>query len=40
MSGQSSLQAIAARFPLPWSDHVLLLSVQNPEARAFYEAEA
>ena len=39
-SGQSSLQAIAARFPLPWSDYVLLLAVQNPEARAFYEAEA
>ena len=40
VSGQSSLQAIASRFPLPWSDYVLLLSVQNPEARTFYEAEA
>lgn len=40
VSGQSSLQAIAACFPLPWSDYVLLLAVQNPEARAFYEAEA
>jgi predicted nuclease of restriction endonuclease-like (RecB) superfamily len=39
VSGQSSLQAIASRFPLPWSDYVLLLSVQNPEARTFYEAE-
>jgi predicted nuclease of restriction endonuclease-like (RecB) superfamily len=40
VSGQSSLQAIASRFPLPWSDYVLLLAVQNSEARAFYEAEA
>jgi predicted nuclease of restriction endonuclease-like (RecB) superfamily len=40
VSGQTSIQAIAALFPLPWSDYVLLLSVQNPEARAFYEAEA
>jgi hypothetical protein len=28
------------RFPLPWSHYVRLLSVENPEARAFYEAEA
>jgi predicted nuclease of restriction endonuclease-like (RecB) superfamily len=31
---------IAARFPLPWSCYVQLMSVENPEARAFYEAEA
>jgi predicted nuclease of restriction endonuclease-like (RecB) superfamily len=31
---------IAARFPLPWSHYVRLLSVKNPQARAFYEAEA
>lgn len=29
-----------ALFPLPWSHYVRLLSVKNPEARAFYEAEA
>jgi len=40
VSGHSALKTIAARFPLPWSDYVLLLSVQNPEARAFYEDEA
>jgi predicted nuclease of restriction endonuclease-like (RecB) superfamily len=28
------------RFPLPWSHYVRLLSVENPEARAFYEQEA
>lgn len=27
-------------FPLPWSHYVLLLSVENSEARVFYEAEA
>ena len=27
-------------FPLPWSHYVVLLSVESPEARAFYEAEA
>lgn len=30
----------APRFPLPWSHYVRLLAVENPEARAFYEAEA
>jgi predicted nuclease of restriction endonuclease-like (RecB) superfamily len=28
------------QFPLPWSAYVRLLSVKNPEARNFYEAEA
>jgi predicted nuclease of restriction endonuclease-like (RecB) superfamily len=32
--------ALAARFALPWSAYVRLLSVKNPEARAFYESEA
>jgi predicted nuclease of restriction endonuclease-like (RecB) superfamily len=32
--------ASAARFPLPWSAYVRLLSVKNPDARGFYEAEA
>jgi hypothetical protein len=28
------------RFPLSWSHYVRLLSVNKPEARAFYETEA
>ena len=28
------------RFQLPWSHYVRLLAVENPKARAFYEAEA
>lgn len=40
-SGQSlDLSALAQAFPLPWSAYVRLLSVKNPQARAFYEAEA
>ena len=43
-SGQSAdragIAAVAARFPLPWSHYVRLLSVRNPEARRFYETEA
>lgn len=27
-------------FPLPWSQYVRLMSVKNPAARAFYEAES
>jgi predicted nuclease of restriction endonuclease-like (RecB) superfamily len=30
----------AVRFPLPWSHYVRLLSVENVEARGFYETEA
>src|SRR5438046_5089748 len=30
----------ASRFPLPWSAYVRLLSLQNEQARKFYEAEA
>ncbi len=33
-------QNASARFSLPWSHYVLLLKVQKPEARQFYEAEA
>lgn len=40
LSGQFSLRDIANRFPLPWSHYVLLLSVKNPDGRAFYEKEA
>lgn len=28
------------RFPLPWSHYVLLMKVEKPEARSFYETEA
>jgi predicted nuclease of restriction endonuclease-like (RecB) superfamily len=37
---KSGLRRIAACFPLPWSHYVRLLSVEKPEAREFYEAEA
>ncbi len=42
VSGQSPalLAHIARWFPLPWSHYVLLLKVQKPAARQFYEAEA
>jgi predicted nuclease of restriction endonuclease-like (RecB) superfamily len=36
----SRLPELAARFPLPWSAYVRLLSVKNPNARSFYETEA
>jgi len=40
-SGQVlNLSAMAQAFPLPWSAYVRLLSVKNPQARAFYETEA
>lgn len=42
-SGQApsvDLATVARCFPLPWSAYVRLLSVKNPTARAFYEAEA
>ena len=31
---------VIPRFPLPWSHYVRLLSVKDPQARAFYETEA
>ncbi|MFZ5445783.1 MAG: PDDEXK nuclease domain-containing protein [Myxococcota bacterium] len=34
------LPRVAAAFPLPWSHYVRLLSVREPLARSFYEAEA
>jgi len=42
VSGKSSPPEISAlpRFPLPWSHYVRLLSVKDPQARTFYEAEA
>jgi predicted nuclease of restriction endonuclease-like (RecB) superfamily len=36
----TSTVALTARFTLPWSAYVRLLSVKNPDARQFYEAEA
>ena len=39
-SGKVDLSQIAARFPLPWSHYVLLLKVDNADARQFYETEA
>lgn len=40
-SGESpALPQLAQAFPLPWSAYVRLLSVKNPQARAFYETEA
>jgi predicted nuclease of restriction endonuclease-like (RecB) superfamily len=40
LSGKFTLSDLAQAFPLPWSHYVRLLSVDNPEARNFYEAEA
>ena len=40
LSAESLLDTIRARFPLPWSAYVRLLSVRNERARNFYEAEA
>lgn len=34
------LPTLAQAFALPWSAYVRLLSVKNPQARAFYETEA
>jgi predicted nuclease of restriction endonuclease-like (RecB) superfamily len=36
----AQLRILSARFPLPWSHYVRLLSVRNEFARAFYETEA
>jgi predicted nuclease of restriction endonuclease-like (RecB) superfamily len=36
----STISILSARFALPWSSYVRLLSVKHPEARAFYESEA
>ena len=40
VSAASRLSHVAARFRLPWSAYVRLLSVKSDEARHFYEAEA
>jgi predicted nuclease of restriction endonuclease-like (RecB) superfamily len=38
--GRQASASIPSRFPLSWSHYVKLLSVEKPEARTFYEAEA
>ena len=39
-SGELPVRDLAARFPLPWSHYVRLLSTKSAEARRFYETEA
>jgi predicted nuclease of restriction endonuclease-like (RecB) superfamily len=39
-SNLSVLASIGQRFPLPWTNYVRLLTVDDPAAREFYEAEA
>jgi predicted nuclease of restriction endonuclease-like (RecB) superfamily len=36
----SIIQTLSGQFPLPWSHYVKLISIKDPQARAFYEAEA
>jgi predicted nuclease of restriction endonuclease-like (RecB) superfamily len=36
----TTMSDLSGRFALPWSAYVRLLSVKNPDARKFYEAEA
>jgi predicted nuclease of restriction endonuclease-like (RecB) superfamily len=38
--GDAALTDLGRSFPLSWSHYVRLLSVEKPEARSFYEAEA
>jgi len=40
LPGESTLTTLAARFPLPWSAYVRLLSIKKTAARVFYETEA
>lgn len=39
-SAEFTLGELASAFSLPWSHYVRILSVDNAEARAFYDAEA
>ena len=39
LSTKCDVTTLAARFPLPWSHYVRLLSVDNPQVRSFYEVE-
>jgi predicted nuclease of restriction endonuclease-like (RecB) superfamily len=40
LSSKSSEESTEAAFRLPWSHYVRLLSVENPQARRFYQTEA
>ena len=40
LSDQLAVRDFSARFPLPWSAYVRLLSVTSEQARKFYETEA
>ncbi|MCH8217695.1 MAG: hypothetical protein IH892_13100, partial [Planctomycetes bacterium] len=40
LSAESLLEMASKRFSLPWSAYVRLVSVENENARAFYETEA
>lgn len=40
LSAVSNIKAIAEYFPLPWSAYVRLMSVEDINARRFYESEA
>jgi hypothetical protein len=40
VSAQFDSTSLSRQFPLSWSHYVRLLGVRDPEARAFYEAEA
>src|SRR5262249_22527540 len=40
LSTLPNLQSLVEAFPLPWSHYVRLLSVDNLNARSFYEIEA
>ena len=40
VSGELAVRDLSARFPLPWSAYVRLLSVKSEPARKFYEIEA
>ena len=40
VSDRLVLQDLSARFPLPWSAYVRLLSLKDEQARKFYETEA
>jgi predicted nuclease of restriction endonuclease-like (RecB) superfamily len=39
-SAEFGVGALVAAFPLSWSHYVRLMSVENPQARVFYESEA
>jgi predicted nuclease of restriction endonuclease-like (RecB) superfamily len=40
VSGELAVRDLSARFPLPWSAYIRLLSVKDEQSRKFYEIEA